>query len=168
MSRDARALIERYALPIGLEPAVDAMLLSCPIAAMADGAAVCIEGRPVDSLYVLLEGTLVVSRKDARMQDREVAVAQGPAILGHMAMVTGGNRTATLTVQGEARLGRLPKEAFDRIQAALTPEGDALRRMVLSAMLDQQRRAVGDIARRLSAAPGPDAAFPADPTGWSV
>lgn len=170
MSRDARALIERYAMPASLESAVDAMLQVCPITAVRPGVPVCEEGRKADSLYVLLEGALIVSRRDARMEDRELAVAHGPAILGHMALVTGGNRTATLTTQGEVRLGRLPKAEFDRLQVALTPEGDALRRMVLSAMLDQQRRAVGDVSRRLSPQKAVESVedFGAGPTGWSV
>jgi CRP-like cAMP-binding protein len=92
------------------------------------------------------------------------------ALLGHMALVTGGNRTASLTSQGEIRLGRLPKADFDRLQLALTPEGDALRRIVLSAMLDQQRRAVGDVARRLAPQKAVESVeeFGAGPTGWSV
>jgi CRP-like cAMP-binding protein len=169
MSRDALALIERYAMPESVLAALDAMLVACPIEPVRAGTPVCEEGRKADSLYVLLEGSLIVSRRDARMEDRELAVAHGPAILGHMALVTGSNRTATLTAQGEVRLGRLPKAEFDRLQVALTPEGDALRRMVLSAMLDQQRRAVGDVARRLS--PPKDESpedFGAGPTGWSV
>jgi len=159
----ADALSTRYGLDVA-EP-VHALLQECELVSLRDGELLCEEGRPSDGLYLLLDGAVSVLKKDARLEDRALAVAQAPAVLGHMGLVGGGKRTASLASRGGVTVARLDATAFDRLMNHDGEAGDALRRVVLAAMLDQQRRAMTDLVRMLQ--PGADR-YPDDATGWGV
>ncbi len=159
----AKSLSDRYGLD--LAETVHALLGQCERVELRDGEPLCEENRPSDGLYLLLEGSVTVTKRDARLVAREIAVARAPAILGHMGLVSGGQRTATLVSRGGIVVARLDELAFARLMKDDGPAGDALRRLVLAAMLDQQRRASVDLVRMLDEG-AHDAAYPDNPTGW--
>jgi len=67
------------------------------------------QGDEGDDLYLLLDGVLVVER------DGEEVAEVGPgAILGELAVVEGGKRTATLRARTHCRVGVVPSELIDR------------------------------------------------------
>src|SRR5436190_8494871 len=67
------------------------------------------QGDEGDDLYLLLDGVLVVER------DGEEVAEVGPgAILGELAVVEGGRRTATLRARTRCRVGVVPSELIDR------------------------------------------------------
>lgn len=159
----ANDLSARYGLDLAEN--VHALLAECELLSLRDGELLCEEGRPSDGLYLLLEGSVTVLKKDAKLVARALAVAQAPAVVGHMGLVSGGQRTASLASRGGVTVARLDATAFERLMQDNGDAGDALRRLVLAAMLDQQRRASSDLVRMLNEGVDREA-YPDNPTGW--
>ena len=53
-----------------------------------DGEAICAEGDAPDALFVLVEGRVVVSRRDAQGRARTLVTLKAPALFGHMGLGT--------------------------------------------------------------------------------
>lgn len=142
-------LLERYQLPRRLLVPLAQVLITGDREVLVDaGAVLCAQNEEPDALYLLLEGTLQVRRRDHLNQSKVVAEAQAPALLGHMALLLGKERTASLSAGNQgARVVALPAEAVKELTKSNTPTGSALRRLILSAMLDQHHRAVVDLLR---------------------
>ena len=118
---------------------------------MGPGAELCYQNDPADSLYFLLEGSLRVGRHNRLNLLEDIATATAPAVLGHMALVLQTTRFATLTAGPDgARVVALPKPQVERLLAEHSKEGDALRRIILAAQLDQHHRSVVDILQALA------------------
>lgn len=68
------------------------------------------------SLYLLTRGRLV-----ARAGTRNFKMIESPSVVGEVAFLDGGARTATLLAAGEVELNRMSMEAFE-VLAARHPE----------------------------------------------
>jgi CRP-like cAMP-binding protein len=67
------------------------------------------QGDPGDELFLLFDGVLEVER------DGELVAQVGPgAILGEMALLKGGRRTATLRASTRCRVAVAPRDVIDR------------------------------------------------------
>lgn len=90
---------------------------------LADGEDLFREGDVVDSLYVVAEGWLEVTKVQPNLDgdstnDRLVlARLAPPATIGEMQILTGGTRSATITASLPSGLVKFPKAAFDRLLA---------------------------------------------------
>jgi CRP-like cAMP-binding protein len=164
---DLTTLSRRYGLSPDAIPALHKLVANCEQRLMVDGAYLCEEGRPSDGLYLLIDGFLRVEKRDAKQVYRQIAVARSPSVLGHMGLVTGVVRTAALSAEGGARVAVLAKADFDRLMKDVGTTGDALRRLVLSAMLDQADRAAQDVRRLLAEAEAGEGFLENDLSGWS-
>ncbi|MGD9714757.1 MAG: Crp/Fnr family transcriptional regulator, partial [Thermomicrobiales bacterium] len=69
-----------------------------------DGHILCNEGDPGEVLYILESGEIRVSRITAEGREIVIAMVEGPAALGELSLLDGAPRSATLTVQGSAKL----------------------------------------------------------------
>lgn len=74
--------------------------------AYSDGAAVVSQGEEGQDLFVVLEGSVIV-RQEMGSAGAEVATLGCGAIVGEIALLEGGARTATVVAAGEAKLFRL-------------------------------------------------------------
>ncbi len=100
---------------------------------MPAGGVLIVEGDPGDALYVLLEGTLAVSRRAGSGEVSLTTVGPG-AVQGEIAVLEGGVRRATVRAATPARLVRIGRDdLFD----VLAREPAVLRSLV------------GTVARRL-------------------
>jgi CRP-like cAMP-binding protein len=123
-------------------------LLFMPDATAADWAVVFSHAQPLEfdegeelvrageeerALYLLVEGSLGVKAAGAT---RRFKAIEAPSVVGELAFVDGGPRSATLEALSDATVVRLDKHGFDRLAAA---EPELARRMLL------------DIARILAA-----------------
>ena len=100
---------------------------------MPEGGVLIVEGDPGDALYVLLEGTLAVSRRAGSGEVSLTTVGPG-AVQGEIAVLEGGVRRATVRAATPARLVRIGRDdLFD----VLAREPAVLRSLV------------GTVARRL-------------------
>ena len=76
------------------------------------------QGDPGDELYLLFDGILAVE------QDGQQVAEVGPgAILGEMALLEGGRRTATLRAVTRCRVAAVPGDQVDRDALAEVARG---------------------------------------------
>ena len=89
----------------GVKPAaLTEVLESLEINEFEHGDLLCSEGDPGDSMYFLLFGSILVTRKDAGGVDRELVTMSAPALLGHMALVDNSPRSAARQAPLRGRL----------------------------------------------------------------
>lgn len=92
------------------------------------------EGEPADQFFVLLEGEVWVSRRDAGGADIQVAVLGPGEYFGEVGLLTGAPRNATVTVSqaGPAEVLRTERSGFDRLLNGTGALGADLSRTMLA------------------------------------
>ncbi len=89
------------------------------------------EGAPSDELKVLARGTVSV---EVGGPDNVVATVQAPAILGHLGVLTGLPRSATVRASDDVAVGTLDARALWALLDEQRPGGGAFRRLLLGSM----------------------------------
>ena len=88
----------------------------------------CRQGQPADALYVVEHGSLVVAARLPGARELELA-RLGPAdVLGELALLDGGARTATVRALEPTRVLRLGRGEFNTLVRSRDPGARALRR----------------------------------------
>ncbi|HVY83908.1 MAG TPA: Crp/Fnr family transcriptional regulator [Caulobacterales bacterium] len=95
------------------------------------------KGDPGDSLFVLLEGEVEVRTSTEAGKDVRLAALKPPALIGEMAVLDGGERSADVAAIRRSRLVRISRDAAIE---ALTSEPKALLKLV-SVLSRRLRRA---------------------------
>lgn len=72
------------------------------------------QGEPSDAIYVLLNGRLVASITDAAGAPVRLGEIARGELIGEMTVLTGGQRSATVTALRDSRLLRMSNAAFER------------------------------------------------------
>jgi CRP-like cAMP-binding protein len=121
----------------------------------SDGERLCSEGEPSESMFVLLKGSVQVLRKDDRGDERQLAVLQAPALVGHMGLVDGSARSASCVARGEIGCIQMKRETFQRLLDEPTAGGAALRRLILASLIGQLTSANTRIQEMIKEAPAP-------------
>lgn len=82
-----------------------------------DGKPVFEEGDPGDSAYFILEGSVRVLRQgdEDGEDERTLAEIRNGWIVGEMALLDKGPRSASAISRGRCRFARLPREAFEQM-----------------------------------------------------
>lgn len=75
----------------------------------ARGEAIVTEGESGDSLFVVLQGSVVVT---VGADQREVAVTEAGGYFGEMSLLTGEQRTASVTARQDTTVLEIPADAF--------------------------------------------------------
>lgn len=70
------------------------------------------EGEKGDGLYVVVVGSLAISKKDRSGVNQSIANVGGGSVLGEMSLINNSARSATATANTDADLVRIPSEAF--------------------------------------------------------
>ena len=84
---------------------------------MSEGKTVFIENMQGESLYLIKQGTIRISKMMAE-GDEETLVVLGPAdVFGEMAIFDGAHRSATARVAEDAVLLSLSRKSFDELSA---------------------------------------------------
>ncbi|MES1200028.1 MAG: Crp/Fnr family transcriptional regulator [Pseudomonadota bacterium] len=94
---------------------------------LAPAALLFSKGDPGDSLFVLLEGEVEVRTSTEAGKDVRLAALKPPAVIGEMAVLDGGERSADIAAIRRSRLVRISRDAA--LEALLT-EPKALLRLV--------------------------------------
>ena len=126
------------------------------------GQPLCREGEEADNLYVLTAGQLDVYKCSEQGNDRLVAHLYPVTLVGTVAVVTGGRRTATVLAPTWAELLVMPATAVRELLETWDFEvASPLRRAIIVAtagQLGQANRTIGALAVELGLAelaPGP-------------
>ncbi len=82
---------------------------------IAEGKTIFIENMPGESLYLIRQGTVKISRMLAE-GDEQVLIVLGPDdVFGEMAVLDGGKRSATARIAEESILYGLTRKNFDAL-----------------------------------------------------
>jgi len=103
------------AVESGLERELSALIIDSdpPFRRLKPGEVLVEQGEPGDELFLLFDGMLDVER------DGEKIAEVGPgAVLGEMALLEGGHRTATLRARTSCRVAVVPGDRVDRAALA--------------------------------------------------
>jgi CRP-like cAMP-binding protein len=126
------------------------------------GQPLCREGEEADALYVLTAGQLDVYKRSDQGNDRLVAHLYPVTLVGTVAVVTGGRRTATVMAPTWAELLVMPAPVVRELLETWDFEvASPLRRAIIVAtagQLSQANRTIGALAVELGlaeVAPGP-------------
>jgi CRP/FNR family transcriptional regulator len=87
----------------------------------ADGAVLICEGDAGDAMYLIVDGQLLVTRRDTGGEPLRICVMGAGELVGLVALIDPGPRTATCTVVGGAKVARLSAADFERLFAADAP-----------------------------------------------
>ncbi|MFN3266259.1 MAG: Crp/Fnr family transcriptional regulator [Deinococcales bacterium] len=93
---DVRAALERSALFVGApESAIKMALEAVTTRTFSPGAEIFREDDPGEAVYLIVEGRVKVSRANLEGRERIFTILASPEILGEMALVSSGARSAT-------------------------------------------------------------------------
>ena len=133
----ARKLLRTYQVRSARSRALADALATGSQASWEANQEICGEGEPSESMFVLLTGSIRVTRKDVSGEERELAVIPSPSIIGQMGLVDGSNRSATCTSLEKSRTINISRENYNALMAEATPAGSAFRHLLLSTMMGQ-------------------------------
>jgi CRP/FNR family cyclic AMP-dependent transcriptional regulator len=94
---------------------LDQLAVAGRVRRYAAGQVLFSEGDPGDSLVVLENGQLRVSRFTPAGQEAVLAVIEAPAALGELALLDGNPRDATVTAQRAVTVRLVPRSAFQAL-----------------------------------------------------
>jgi len=109
------------------------------LAEVPPGQSICTFGQPAKKVFLLVSGTVEVEKPDAGGSMRPIAKVVGPAMIGHMSIIDGSNRSATCRVVGDssATIISLDASQFKRLLSRPDPTGGAVRHLVLASLIRQ-------------------------------
>lgn len=98
---------------------------------------ICIESSPSNSMFVTLEGSVQVLKKDSLGNLKELAVIPAPSMIGQMGLVDGSARSATCKAHSPINGITISKSVFNLLLQEKSPEGSAFRHLLISTMMGQ-------------------------------
>jgi CRP-like cAMP-binding protein len=143
MSRGFVGVADKLARSIGVvqvEPLYLANMFSTgKLTEFAPDEVLCTVDEPSDRVFLLVDGSIEVSKPDARGNSRPIALVQGPAMIGHMGVIDGSHRSASCTVSGSklAMIISLKANDFKRLLTRPDATGSAVRHLVLASLIRQ-------------------------------
>ena len=99
------------------EPGRRALASELQVLELAAGDALVRQGEDADSLFVILEGRLAVVLEREGEQEQQVSELGAGNVVGEIALIAGGKRSATVRAAEPSTLARLSASALDRLLA---------------------------------------------------
>ena len=146
----ARRLLHQESLPADGTAPLAQLLRSTEVRRLRAGAVLMREGEPADELLVIARGVVRVHLRDLHGRPTEVALLEAPLLLGHIAIIDDGMRSATCEM---ASTGLVLALARDRVEAVFTETSrgaEVMRELMLAGMfrkLDQATERLRDFVR---------------------
>ena len=159
LAHHAARLLAAHALA-DADPAPLAGLLSrCAERRVGTGQPLFEEGDPADEIIFLLEGRVSVLKKHPGREDRPLGSWFAPALVGGLAAVEGGRRTASCVAGAPCVVRALSADDARAVLADPGPAGAELRFILLAAFteaLANTTRHLRDLLTESAAMPAPD------------
>ena len=102
-----------------------------------DGEIICNEASPSNSMFVTVEGSVQVLKRDSTGNLKELAVIPPPSMIGQMGLVDGSARSATCKANSTIKGITISKTIFNALLQEQSPEGSAFRHLLISTMMGQ-------------------------------
>jgi NTE family protein len=120
---DLPRIVQRLPLFEGLEPALlEGITGQIEWFALPGGTTLFDAGDPPDALYLVISGNLGAYSSSAEGHRRLVGTIAAGETVGEMALISGKPRNATVIALRDSELGRLSREAFEKLMLA-HPQG---------------------------------------------
>jgi CRP-like cAMP-binding protein len=133
----ANRLLQTHRVPgVGTGDVVD-LLFEGEDLVFGDGTAICVEGAPSEELYFLTAGRVRVTVEREGGGARSLSTLDAPAMFGHMGIIDGSRRTATVRAAGDAQVIILSRRQFEHLIGLPNRTGMALRHLLLASMTRQ-------------------------------
>lgn len=87
----------------------------------APGEVLCTEGTPGDSIFVLLTGEAVVTRRTTQGDAQTLAKLKAPSVIGELALLDGAPRSASVRITQPSDYARIKVDEFNRLREAYNP-----------------------------------------------
>jgi len=100
------------------------------------GIAVCREGDKGDSIFIIVEGRVKITRKDAEGRDRQVAVLGPTAFFGEFGYFANATRQATVKAETKVRLLEISKAQMDQVTREFSQVREVLLKFYRERVLD--------------------------------
>jgi CRP-like cAMP-binding protein len=113
------------------------IIKACRIQRFKEGQHILKEGEKGDDLYFLMEGEVVVLKRDTNGEERELVVMTSPTLFGHMALVDGSPRSASCKAKGVVTLAVMSRQLYNEMLSRPHPIGTNLRRLMLATLTRQ-------------------------------
>lgn len=133
----ATQLLSKHPCPGITATALGGVLAAGQVVDAGPATMLCQEGEPPRSLFFLLTGEVRVSRRDPQGRPRELTRIQAPAMVGHMALIDGSNRSASCLTIADATYVVLDRPGYERLLDDPNTVGAALRRLLLTSLTRQ-------------------------------
>jgi CRP-like cAMP-binding protein len=153
LERHAERLLAAHALPAGEARVVASLLGRCATRKQGTGDVLFREGDGAQDLLFLLEGRARVLKRDHAGRDREIGSWFPPALLGGLAVVDGGPRSATCVIAAPSLVAALDGEAARRLLGEASAEGAHLRWLLLATATETLADTTLHLREALAAAP---------------
>jgi CRP-like cAMP-binding protein len=82
-----------------------------------EGAELCEEDAPGDSIFVLERGSVVATKRTAQGDEQALATIAGPSVIGELALIDGAPRSATVRAATTVTFYRIAVADFDALRA---------------------------------------------------
>lgn len=92
------------------------------------GEVICAEGTPGDSVFVLLTGEAIVTRKTAQGDAQTLAKLTAPSVVGELALIDGSPRSASVKLTQVSDYAKIDVADFNRLRNAYHPVAFAVLR----------------------------------------
>jgi CRP-like cAMP-binding protein len=133
----ARFLLEKHRVRAVDPSELQEALEQAQSRTLEPGEQICVEGDEPDDVYILVQGHVSVTRRDASGASRQIAKLVAPALFGHMGLVDGSKRSASCEAIDDALVLVIPLEQWRRRSACFNRAGAALRRLLLASLSTQ-------------------------------
>lgn len=149
----ARRLLRMEGLPLaGTEPLADVLRLAHPLQ-LEGGALLVSEGDEARDLLIVARGSVRVHLEDASGRHAEVAILQAPLLLGHIAIIDEGRRSATCEMATDGLVLALGQSQVRRLLVGTDRGSEVLRDLMLAGMFRQLDQATERLRVYLRAHP---------------
>jgi CRP-like cAMP-binding protein len=137
LQRRAAELVARHMYPGADAGDVAAVLERGQRARFQPGTRLCREGDPGDTMFVVLEGRVQVLLRDGEGRDRQLAVVEPPALLGHVTLVDRSPRSASCVALDAVDVVTLDGATYEAAIREPSRIGSALRRLLIASLVAQ-------------------------------
>lgn len=114
------------------------------------GTVLCEEGQVEDKFYILLDGSVSVSKTVNNVEQRQLKALEAGDFFGEMALIHNAPRAATVTTTTQVTVLEIDKENFDRVLQRSSNISMAMVREISSRLRENDEMAIEDLKMRAS------------------
>lgn len=129
---------------------IDELILHADVKNFAPDDVICREGAEETKFYILLDGTIDITKMINNVEQRHLKVLHAGAFFGEMAIIHSAPRAANAIAASHVTVLEIDKEDFDRVMQNSTSIAMAMVREISSRLRGNDEMAIEDLRMRAS------------------